>query len=468
MPIENGKGRAMHERMRISGAAAALLGALALAGCAVPGGEPLEERFEEPADFEGLDIQTWQTGNGAKVLFVEARELPMVDLRVVFDAGSARDGARPGLARLTAVLLDEGAGDLDADAIARRFDEVGAGFGVRVGRDTASVSLRSLTDAELLRPALDTFATVLAEPGFGEDAFERERRRTLVALQNLEQNPGDLAERAFYEQLYGRHPYATPELGRTGTVRALNPADVRAFHERHYVGRNAVVAIVGALSRKEAERLAEQAVGRLPAGEAAAPLPEAKRLLSAPRTVQVEHPSAQTHLWVGQGGMRRGDPDYFPLYVGNHILGGSGFGSRVLDEVREQRGLAYSAYSYFRPLAVEGPFIMGLQTQRSQADDARQVLQQTLGAFVAEGPTEEELEDAKRNITGGFPLRVDSNSDILAYLAVIGFYDLPLDYLQTFNDNVMAVTAEQIRDAFSRHIQPDRLLTVQVGAGAED
>ena len=445
---------------------AGVLAILALAGCAGMGA-PTETEFATPSEFEGLDIQTWRTRNGAEVLFVESSELPMVDLQVVFGAGAARDGARPGLARLTGVLLNDGAGELDADEIARRFESVGAGFGVSVSRDTASASLRSLTDPQLLRPAVETMATVLARPTFEEGAFERERRRTLVALQNLEQNPGELAERAFYEQLYGRHPYATSPLGRVETVRGLTPQDTRGFHERHYVGRNALVAIVGAVSRAEAERLAEEVVGQLPAGRPAPDLPKPERLLSRARSAEVEHPSAQTHLLVGQGGMRRGDPDYFPLYVGNHILGGSGFGSRILNEVREQRGLAYSAYSYFVPMAVEGPFIMGLQTQRSQADSALQVLEQTLQAFVEKGPTEEELEDAKRNITGGFPLRIDSNRSILGYLAVIGFYDLPLDYLQTFNDKVMAVTTDQIHDAFARRIHPERLLTVRVGEAEE-
>lgn len=464
-PTEKGKGRAMHVT-NYSWVLGGIFALFALAGCAGPG-TPAQTQFEAPAEFEGLGIETWRTRNGAEVLFVESAELPMVDLQVVFDAGTARDGARPGLARLTGVLLNDGAADLDADEIARRFDSVGAGFGVSVSRDTASASLRSLTEPELLRQAVDTFATVLARPTFEAKAFERERRRTLVALQNLEQDPGELADRAFYEQLYGRHPYAGHELGRAETVRGLTPEDTRAFHRRYYTGRNALVAIVGAVSREEAERLAEAVVGQLPAGQPAPDLPKPEFQLGSARDVAVAHPSAQTHLLVGQGGMRRGDPDYFPLYVGNHILGGSGFGSRVLTEVREQRGLAYSAYSYFVPLAVEGPFIMGLQTQRSQVDNALQVLQQTVQDFVTEGPTEEELEDAKRNITGGFPLRIDSNRSILGYLAVIGFYDLPLDYLQTFNDKVMAVSAQQIRDAFQRRIKPERLLTVRVGQAQE-
>lgn len=440
--------------------------AVVLAGCAAL--DTPEPFAGGPSEFTGLGIETWQTDNGAKVLFVNAPELPMVDIQVVFAAGSARDGDRPGLARLTSVMLDEGAGALDADAIAQRFDAVGASFGASTNRDTTSVSLRSLTRIALLQPALETFALVLSEPSFDPAAFQRERQRTLVALRNLEQNPGALASRAFYRSLYGEHPYATPELGDAESVAGFTPEDLRAFYTQHYVARNALVAIVGAVSRGEAERLAETVVGRLPAGEPAPPLPAVRT--SSPRaaeTVSIAHPSAQTHLLVGQMGVRRGDPDYFPLLVGNHILGGSGFGSRVLTEVREARGLAYSAYSSFVPLAVEGPFVMGLQTATAQAEQAHEVLLQTLREFVAKGPSAEELADAKRHLSGGFPLRIASNSSILGYLAVIGFYDLPLDYLQQFVPNVEAVTVEDIRRAFQR-IDPDSLLTVEVGRQAAD
>jgi zinc protease len=166
---------------------------------------------------------------------------------------------------------------------------------------------------------------------------------------------------------------------------------------------------------------------------------------------------------MGQPGVRRGDPDYFALYVGNQILGGGGLVSRISEEVREKRGLSYSAYSYFLPMRADGPFVLGLQTRNDSADEALKVLRQTLVDFRNDGPTGKELEAAKRNITGGFPLKIDSNSDILGYIAMIGFYKLPLDYLDTFNGKIEAVTAKQIRDAFQRRVDPDRMVTVTVG-----
>jgi zinc protease len=182
---------------------------------------------------------------------------------------------------------------------------------------------------------------------------------------------------------------------------------------------------------------------------------------------RIDFPSSQTHVYLGQPGMRRGDPDYFPLYVGNHILGGSGLVSLLMHEVREKRGLSYSTYSYFAPMAVRGPMIMGLQTKNDQAEEARGVLLDTLQRFIDEGPTDDELDAALKNITGGFPLRIDSNSDVVSYLSVIGFYDLPLDYLDRFTDRVSSVTKEQIRDAYRRRVHPQRLAMVLVGGGGD-
>lgn len=407
-------------------------------------------------------IEHWQTGNGARVYFVAAHELPMVDVQVVFDGGSARD-AVPGVANLTAGLLTEGAGTLDADAIAEHFDALGARIGSSTGRDYTSISLRSLTDPALLQPALDTLALVLSAPTFPAAAFERERSRVLVGLRAQEQSPGALAERAFYRALYASHPYAQPPLGTAQSVAALKRADVLTHYRRHYVARNAIVIIVGDLQRDAAEAVAQKLVGQLPQGSTPAPLPAVAD--TAGNSVHVSHPSSQTHILVGHPVLRRGDPDYFALYVGNHILGGSGLVSRISDEVREKRGLAYSAYSYFMPMRQAGPFQMGVQTKNESAVEALDVMRATLQRYRSEGPTAEELIAAKKNITGGFPLNIDSNSDIAGYLAMIAFYQLPLDYLDRFIERVNAVSAEQIRDAFQRRVDPERLITVTVGNG---
>ncbi len=419
-----------------------------------------------PALMATPQIQHWVTDNGARVYFVAAPELPMVDIQITFDAGSARDGERPGLALLTNGLLAEGAGPWDADVIAARFEGVGAAFSNSAGRDMASLSLRSLTRPELLEQALATLEAIVERPTFPQAAFERERSRLLVAIERRGQDPGAQARLAFYRTLYGEHPYAHPPSGYRHSVQAIERQDLIAFHRRYYVARNAVIAIVGAVDRAQAEQLAERLSDELPAGAPAPDLPPVPEPDEG-RRVAIEFPSSQSHILMGQLGVYRGDPDYFPLFVGNHILGGASLVSRIFDEVREQRGLAYSAYSQLVPMRRRGPYLMGLQTRNDQAEEALNVLRQTVHRFVAEGPSAEELRAAKANLLGGFPLRIDTNRKILGYLNMIGFYGLELDYLDRFTARIEAVTLEQVRDAFQRRVHPERMVTVVVGRGAE-
>lgn len=411
------------------------------------------------------EIQDWHTAKGARVLFVEAHELPMLDVRIVFDAGSARDGKHGGVASLTSAMLPQGAAGLNADAIAAGFERGGAQFGADSQRDMAWLSLRSLSDDKLLRASLELFGKVLAKPDFPQADFEREQQRTLTGLEYQKQQTGAIAEKAFYQDLYGQHPYAANPSGDEASVAALSVQDLKTFYQRYYVARNATVVIVGDVSRKYAEVIAGQLVDALPEGEKAAPLPEVAPLTAA-KTQLIEHPSTQSHVLMGAPGVSRGDPDYFPLYVGNHILGGSGLVSRISEEIREKRGLSYSAYSYFIPMRQAGPYMLGFQTRTDQRDEALAVLRETVRTFVQQGPTDEELKASKSNIIGGFPLAVASNSKITGYLAMIGFYELPLDYLSTFTDKIKAVTAEQIREAYRRRVDVDDMVTVIVGKKA--
>jgi len=409
-------------------------------------------------------IQHWTTANGARVYFVPAPELPIVNVQIVFDAGSARDDGRFGLAQLTNDLLESGTADLSADAVADRLDSVGAELGSGALRDMAWLSLRSLVEPRYLDPAVATVARLLREPAFAPEALERERQRMLAAIQERAQSPAAIASKAFYEALYGKHPYASPPEGVEDSVKALEREKVQAFHRRYYVGANAVVAIVGALDRTAAERLATALVGGLPTGEPASPLPPAPSLGEA-KVIRIPFPSSQSHVFIGQVGISRTDPAYFSLYLGNHVLGGNGLVSTLAEEVREKQGFAYSVYSAFSPMRQAGPFMVNLQTRTDQTEAAVKLVQTILQGFVAQGPVVAELQMARQNITGGFALRIDSNADLVQTLASIGFYQLPLDYLQTYTARIDALTLEQVRQAFQQHIQPDKLLTVIVGGG---
>lgn len=409
-------------------------------------------------------IQHWQSSSGAKVLFVENHDIPMLDVAVSVPAGSSFDAAeKSGVAGLTHHLLDLGADGLSEDDVARGMADIGAQFGGSFDQDRAGVSLRTLSSAAERDRALDIMARVLQRPLFPEEILVREKARVIAALKEAETKPDSIADKAFQKAVFGDHPYALPVSGEIASVEKIAVADLRAFYETHYQAGGAVVAIMGDVSRDQAQAIAEQLTVGLPGGAAPAALPAVATKIDASEQ-RIAHPASQSHILIGAPGMARSDPDYFPLYVGNYILGGGGFVSRLMNEVREKRGMAYSVYSYFMPMKQPGAFQIGLQTKKEQADMALQLVRDTLTEFVAKGPTEKELLAAKQNIVGGFPLRIDSNRKILDYLSVIGFYDLPLTYLDDFSGKVEQVSVAQIREAFARHVDPQAMATVIVGA----
>ena len=408
-------------------------------------------------------IQTWQTARGVSVYFVETNQLPMLDIQVVFDAGSVRDPEdKRGLSLLVNSLLDQAAAGQNADQISFEFERLGAEYGAQSGYDSASVSLRTLSDDAKLKPALENLHRVLARPDYIETDLERQRNQVLVGLQRNQQSPSDIAEEKFLAAIYQNHPYAFLNEGSAETLARITRPDLVSFHTEFYAASNALITIVGNTDRAGAEAIAELITRDLPQGTKPGPVASVQPLTAA-ESINIQHPSSQVHILVGQPGKRYGDPDYFPLYVGNQILGGGAFVARLYQEVREKRGLSYSAGSYFAPRRDLGPFIASIQTREDQAAEGLAVLKKTISDFVEQGPTEAELAAVKKNITGGFPLRIDSNKKISGYLSVIGFYGLPLDYLDRFNDRIEAVTVEQIKDAFSRRIDTGRFVTVMVG-----
>ncbi|MBV2134129.1 insulinase family protein [Pseudomonas sp. MAP12] len=408
-----------------------------------------------------LDIQRWTTAEGARVLFVEARELPMFDLRLTFAAGSSQDGATPGLAMLTNSMLNEGIADQDTTAIAAGFESLGAGFGNGAYRDMAVASLRSLSAAELRTPALDLFARVVGAPTFPDAALARMKNQLLSGFELQKQNPGKLASIALFQQLYGRHPYAQPSDGTAQSVPAISREQLAAFHARAYAAGNAVIALVGDLSRSEAEAIAAQLSASLPKG-AALPAPAAPAAPAAGRQ-HIEFPSQQTHLMLAQLGIDRRDPDYAALYVGNQILGGGGFGTRLMEEVREKRGLTYGIYSAFSPMQVAGPFMINVQTRAELSEATLELVRSLVRDFIASGPTAKELSQVQRELAGSFPLSTASNADIVGQLGAIGFYDLPSTQLEDFMNQVQQLSVEQVRAAMARHLDPDAFVVVSSG-----
>ncbi|MES2250049.1 MAG: pitrilysin family protein [Pseudomonadota bacterium] len=418
-----------------------------------------------------LPIQHWTLANGAKVYLVSTNALPIVDVQIDFDAGSRRDpAAQAGLASTSAAMVEKGVragrnGEpaLDQNALGEAWADLGASFDVSAGTDRTSYTLRTLSDPALLTKAVALAAREIGEPSFPDDIWSRERERINAAIKEANTKPATVVGRAFAQAVYGTHPYGQEVTEET--LARIDTAAMRQRYEQLILPCRAKLSIVGAVTRAEAEALATTLLSRLPSPGACAPLPGIAPVaaLTAPKDERIAFDSAQAHVFIGQPGYPRQDPDHFALTLGNYVLGGGGFVSRLTEEVREKRGLAYSVYSGFAPGLEAGAFRIGFQTRPDQAEAATKVSRDVLAKFVAEGPTEKELKAAKDNLIGGFPLLLDSNRKLIGNVANIAWYDLPLDYLDTWTARMNAVTAADIQAAFARKLQPQRMVTVVVG-----
>ena len=436
--------------------------------------------FQAPGlNARSQDLRQWTTAAGVRVLFLSAPEIPMVDVAIDVDAGSRWEpAARAGLATMVGAMLPRGIranGPMPAMneiQISEAFAELAVQRGGSVSLDRAGITLRTLSDAEVRERAARLLSRMMFEPAFDQAILQREKLRTAAGLRESMTQPQSIATKALWRALYPAHPYgqqAAPE-----TVDAIGVDDLIRFHQQYWQANRMRVTIVGALTEAQARTFVEQlfsAAPTNPATGAQTHMPSRQHpaaLNVRPSAVRqaIAHPASQSHLWLGLPGIARDDPDFFALTVGNYILGGGGFVSRLTEEIREKRGLSYSVFSAFQPLAQPGPFMMSLQTQKAKAPEALEVMEKTLKRFLQEGPTEKELKAAKQNLIGGFALRLDTNRKLLDNLAQINFYDMPLDYLDTWTSKVSRVTREDIRRAMGRVITPEQMSVIVV-AGPE-
>ena len=412
--------------------------------------------------YAGLPIQHWTAPGGARVYFVEARSLPMLDVSIEFSAGSSRDPAgRSGIASMAAGLMNNGAGGLSEDEISTRIANIGALVGSSFDQDRAGWSVRTLSSELERKEAIEILAKIIQEPAYPADILEREKAQLVSALRQSTSDADSVAERQFFKALYQDHPYAQKPT--EASIKPIMRDDVVAFNKAHFTVDNAVVAMIGDISREQAEAIAEKLTSKLPKSQAAIGIIAPVKIPAKAVLKEVEFPATQSHIMLGYPGLKRVDPDYFPLLVGNFVLGGGGFASRLTTEVREKRGLVYSVSSYFIPMNDFGPYRVSLQTRKDQTKEALKVVRDTIKEFIDNGPSEEELTNAKNNLAGGFPLRIDSNRKQFEYLQLIGFYKLPLTFLDDYVNKVEQVTVAEIKDAFKRRIIPDNMVTVVVG-----
>lgn len=425
-----------------------------------------------------LPIQHWTQPSGARVYLVESHAIPMVDVQIDLDAGSRRDpSAQAGLASVMAGQISSGmradpagkgpyAQALDENQIGEAWADLGASFSSSASADRLSFALRSLSYPDLLDKAAALAARQMAHPSFPQDVWLRDRERMSASLRESLTQPGTLAQHSFASAVYGTHPYGyrvTPE-----SLLRMDLQDLKALHAKSLHTCRASVSVVGALTRAQTDALVHRLLALWPAEARCLPQPVVPEVvaLKEARSLNVAFDSAQAHVLIGQPGYKRNDPDFFALLVGNHILGGGGFVSRLTEQVREKRGLSYSVYSYFSPGLHAGAFTVGLQTRPDQAAQAVVVAKDVVQSFVREGPTEAELQAAKSNLVGGFALRIDSNRKLLDNVANIAWNRLPLNYLDIWTQQVERLGVDDVRRAMARVLQPERMVTVVVGASA--
>lgn len=423
-----------------------------------------------------LPIQHWIQPSGARVFLVESHAIPMVDVQIDIDAGSRRDPAtQSGLASIMAGQLangtraePQGKGPypkaLDENQMGEAWADLGASFSASAGADRMSFSLRSLSYPDLLDRAVALAARQMAHPAFPEALWQRDRERISASIRESLTKPGSVVQQRFAEAVFGTHPYgqrATPE-----TLAHIGVQDLKNLHAQSLRACRATVSVVGALTRTQTDALVLRLLAQWPRESGCPSLPPVPEVapLAVAQSLNLPFDSAQAHVLIGQPGYKRTDPDFFALLVGNHILGGGGFVSRLTEQVREKRGLSYSVYSYFSPGLHAGAFAVGLQTRPDQAAQAVAVAQEVVQSFVREGPTEAELQAAKSNLVGGFALRIDSNRKLLDNVANIAWNRLPLDYLNNWTQQIERVSVTDVQRAMARVLQPHRMVTVVVGA----
>ncbi len=412
-----------------------------------------------PARAE-IDIQVVTSPGGITAWLYEEHSIPILDIEAAFTGGAVIDAeGAEGAVNLMTALLEEGAGDLDATGFAEAAETLAASFGFDAGQDRVSVSARMLTENR--DESLALLRSALVEPRFDPEPFARVQGQVLSSLRSDETDPDTLASRAFYAQAFPDHPYARPNAGSAESVAALDVEAIREAHRAALVRDRLMVAVVGDITAAELGPLLDDLFGDLPTGGPdLPPVAEAR----SPGTLQVvDLDIPQSVVMFGHEGIPRDDPDFIPAFVMDHILGGGGFGSRLTEEVREKRGLTYGIYTYLAPGDYGWLYLGRFSSANARAAEAMEIVRDEWARMAGEGVTEEELETAKRYLTGAYALRFDGNSRIAGQLLGLQTAGLGIEYVNERNDLIEAVTVEDIARVAERVLDPEALTWVVVG-----
>jgi len=407
-----------------------------------------------------MQIQKVVSPKGIEAWLVEDHTLPLIAMQLGFDGGSAQDPAgKDGLAHFASGMLDEGAGDIDSQAFQEKLEGLAIELSFDASRDAIIGGLKTLTKNK--DEAFRLLRLALTEPRMDPDAVERIREQIFSIITMENEDPERIAANAFFAQVYSGHPYGTPTKGSMDSVRSVTQADLRGLVKRNFARDNLHVAVVGDISAAELAAALDGIFGGLPEKAELAVVPDATwRPRAASQVIPMNMP--QSVVTFGQPGLKRKDPDFIPAFILNYIIGGGGFSSTLMTEVREKRGLAYSVYTYLYPLQHAGLILGGVATRNDAVKESIEIIKQELARMAANGPPPEVLEDAKRYLTGSYALRFSSSAKIADILLSLQMEGLGIDYIDKRNAMIEAVTLNDIKRV-SKLIKPDDLVITIVG-----
>ncbi len=407
-----------------------------------------------------IEIQEVTSPGGITAWLVEDHSIPFAALELRFRGGTSLDEpGKRGSVYLMSGLIEEGAGDMDARTYARELESLAASFTYNAGDDTVSISARFLTENR--DEVIDLLRTTLLEPRFDEDAVERVKAQILSGLRSDQTDPNTIAGRSFAAMAYGDHPYGSEGKGSLETVATLTRDDVVTAYDSVFAKDRLFVGAVGDITAEDLGVLLDTLLLDLP--ETGKPIPERAEVRIEGGVSVVEFDTPQSVALFSQKGIDRDDPDFFAAFVLNHILGGGGFESRLMQEVREKRGLTYGVYSYLAPKDLASVYLGSVSSSNDRIAEAVEVIRDEWARAASEGVTQKELDDAKTYLTGAYPLRFDGNGRIAGIMVGMQMQGLPIDYIATRNDKVNAVTLDEINRVASELLDPEGLHFTIVG-----
>ncbi len=407
-----------------------------------------------------IKIKEVTSPGGVTAWLVQDHSIPFTALELRFRGGTSLDDPdKRGAVYLMSGLIEEGAGDMDARTYARELESLAASFSYRATDDTVSISARFLTENR--DEVIDLLQTTIHEPRFDEDAIDRVRAQVISGLKSDQTDPSDIAGRSFAEMAYGDHPYASDGKGTIESVSSLTRDDIVAAYDNVFAKDRLYVGAVGDITAEELGVLLDELLLDLPA--TGKPIPEKAKVTIDGGVSVVDFNTPQSVALFGQSGIDRDDPDFFAAYILNHILGGGGFESRLMQEVREKRGLTYGVATYLVPKDLASVYLGSVSSANDRIAEAVEVIRQEWARAAAEGVTQKELDDAKTYLTGAYPLRFDGNGQIAGIMVGMQMENLPIDYIATRNDKVNAVTLEDVNRVASELLDPESLHFTIVG-----